>query len=129
MNYSVIISVAFFGAFFLTVVAHLIRAGHPSNRQLLFTMTVILAVLSITGCAGSPYIDIGTGYRVGGSEAYFNGQKATHDITGFVAVGLQYKHGRCEYVHTSHPFEGRPFNNTPELSTDIVQCSARIGGK
>ena len=130
MNFSVIMSAAFFGALFLTICSVLVRAGHPSNRNILLTITVILAIVSLTaGCAGSPYLDIGIGKRVGGTTVYQQGEESTHDVTSFVAVGLQYKHGRCEYVHTSHPFEGRPFNDTPELSTDIVQCSVRIGGK
>lgn len=129
MNIGVITSVAFFGAFFLTICSVLVRAGHPANRNILFTITVILAIISLTGCAGSPYLDIGIGKRVGGTTTYKQGEVTSHNTTSFVAVGLQYKHGRCEYVHTSHPFEGRPFNDTPELSTDIVQCSVRIGGK
>lgn len=48
MNFSVITSAAFFAASFLTILSHLIRVGHPSNRTILLTMTVILAVVSIT---------------------------------------------------------------------------------
>lgn len=131
MHFSVITSVVFFGAFFLTILAYTIRAGHPSNRTILLTITVVLAIVSITGCAGSPYLDVGIGTRVGGTTVVDKRtrEKTTHSFTSFVAVGLQYEHGRCEYVHTSHPMEGRPFNDTPELGTDIVQCSVRLGGK
>lgn len=47
MTFSVITSAAFFGAFFLTILAYCIRGGHPNNRHILATMTVVLAIVSI----------------------------------------------------------------------------------
>ena len=47
MMFSLALSLAFFGAFFLTILAYLTRAGHPDNRRILFTITVVLAVFSI----------------------------------------------------------------------------------
>lgn len=49
MTISVIISCAFFGAFFLTILAYCFGTGHPGNRHLLATMTLVLAILSIIG--------------------------------------------------------------------------------
>jgi len=48
VTFSVITSVAFFGAFFLTILAYTIRAGHPDNRRILATMTIVLAIISLT---------------------------------------------------------------------------------
>lgn len=47
MTYGIITSVAFFGAFFLTILAYTIGAGHPDNRRILATMTLVLAIVSI----------------------------------------------------------------------------------
>lgn len=129
MNYSVIISAVFFGAFFLTILCYCMSVGRDWNRSILTTIVLVLAIMSITACATAPYIDAGIGQRMGGTEVSADGYRIDHATTGFIAIGLQFKHGRCEYVHTSHPFEGVPFNNKKELWTDIAQCSVRIGGK
>ena len=43
----VIISVAFFAAFFLTILAHLFGGGRDWNRKVLATLTLVLAIVSI----------------------------------------------------------------------------------
>ena len=47
----VIISAAFFGALLMTVLTYTWGLGTYANRQVLLTVLMLLAILSITGCA------------------------------------------------------------------------------
>lgn len=50
---------------------------------------------------------------------------ATLGILEIQAQSHEYKWFSCSYIHMSHVFTGKPFNNKDEDTFDAVGCSAR----
>jgi hypothetical protein len=49
MNWTVVITGAFFGGLLMSVLSHTWRLGSETNRNILFTVVIILAILTIHG--------------------------------------------------------------------------------
>lgn len=91
-------------------------------------MKKLLFVLLLTGCAGTPYIEVGAGQNTSffGHNKWDNGGS----IGATLEVGKEWQWDdrtftKCRWTHTSQWFVGPPFNNTPESSLDHIGCSLR----
>lgn len=49
MRLTLVITGAYFGALLLTIYAHTFKAGTKANRDVLFALVIVLAILTIHG--------------------------------------------------------------------------------
>jgi hypothetical protein len=90
------------------------------------TKALLLTAL-LTGCAGTPYTTVGTGYNT----SFFNEARPWDNagspaFMGAVGTSWELDSGRtakCEYMHVSQLTAGPPFNDNAESSVDHFGCS------
>lgn len=86
-----------------------------------------LILLVLAGCAGSPYFEMGVGYKVNTSY-HLNHERGGRSPTGHIEIGMQYDNGlSCGINHWSHIRDGTPFNNRYESWKDEILCKKRWG--
>ena len=93
----------------------------------------VLTLLSIAWLAAAcsalqdrAYVELGAGVKLPSSSPTFIGR----DPTARIAAGLELEHTlRCEWEHTSHYFDGPPFNRRPESRLDTLGCVKRWGAR
>lgn len=102
-------------------------------RRIVWLVIIAASLLVVlSGCASRPYLDVGVGYRADGNEVYRKGEVSNpkDEPMGIVNVGTQWQNGNyCEWEHRSYILRGRPFNAEHELSSDVLYCAVRFGGK
>ncbi len=95
---------------------------------------LIAATLALSGCAGIPYADIGTGIN----KSFTNDTYEWEDqgAAAFLGeVGIEWIHpnelmtSKCRYLHLSQINAGTPFDNRPESSVDHFGCSVGVRWK
>ena len=95
----------------------------------------VLWLLLLSGCAATPYGEIGIGFQINSNTDYW--LKTTQDWQCskqpqfHAEVGLEFDHNwQVGYHHQSWLMCGRPFGNSnPEVYTDDIRITKKFGGK
>jgi hypothetical protein len=98
-------------------------------EYLVITLMILCFVAVLSGCASTePYVDIGLGYQQASTTItrFRDGARMDHSDRAYLAIGLQWKYGRCEIAHNSSLSSGPPFNSEADFATDTLQCIYRI---
>ena len=97
-----------------------------------------LALLALTGCASSPYIEIGAGYQLDGSTDYWlqtdRSWQCSKNVQFHGEVGLELPEDFIWFDtiaihHQSWWLCGGPFNHRPEVDTNDIRITKKWGGK
>jgi len=91
-------------------------------------------VVLLSGCASSPYAEIGIGYQLNGHTDYWlqtdRDWQCSKQPQFHGEVGLEFDGGwTVGYHHQSWWRCGGPFNNRPEVFTDDIRITKKWGGK
>ena len=88
----------------------------------------------MSGCASSPYAEIGLGYQIDGMSDYWLQTERPWQCSNLQfhgEVGLEFDSGwTVGYHHQSWLRCGKPLgNNKPEVYTDDIRVMKKFGGK
>lgn len=95
----------------------------------LYLILFSMAMLTLVGCAGNPYIEIGAG--VNKSLANKVNEWDDGRSPAFLGeIGVEWElsdnwHPNCKYLHVSQWFAGPPFNDISESSLDHFGCAVK----
>ena len=82
---------------------------------------LLLALLTV-GCSHTPYVKVGTGYKIQETE-FTNlqtGENVNDKVSARIEMGLEYGAITYGISHHSQWFSGAPFNNNMEYSKTEV---------
>ncbi len=95
-------------------------------------MRKLLFLFLLTGCAATPYGEIGLGYKFNQwSDWHLRTEHAGgRNPTAHFEAGLEWNKGySCGLHHWSHLRDGGPFNDRPETYLNEIICKKRWSGK
>ena len=100
----------------------------------LITFGIPLAVVALSGCASSPYAEIGLGYQIDSMTDHWvqttNKDQCSKQPQFHIELGLEWANDwTLGYHHQSWVRCGGPFNDRPEIYTDDIRLTKKWGGK
>lgn len=79
-------------------------------------LSAVVLVAALSGCASTPYVKVGVGYKVAETNLFHKGERVNDPISARMELGMETETITYGISHHSQYFSGFPFNNDHEYS-------------